>query len=182
MTTVNRLSAVELANLDHDGATVGLPDGTSIRLRLEPDQDHGILDEAGPGTWAGLLEWTRGSRDYMGAYNTRRPEGFNGLARVIERGDHGERLWWQPPGPDIIGPTPWDAETMRQEEERIRDLYRYGFVRVFLEVIDGTDAYGQEIVRDYNVLWGVEWDADGAYLASIAADLVGEFEGIEVPA
>ena len=166
-------ATLDLSDLASDGDTLDLAGGEQmLRLRILPDCDHNIVDEAGPGVWCGLLEWDTADRYGCYPYG-RRPDGFDGLARVIDR-DHGRRLWWQPPASDIIGPVPWDAETMRTEEARIRDLYNYGFVGIVLELCEGADHYGRAIVKDAASLWGVEWDVSGPYLAEIVAELCGE--------
>ena len=147
-----------------DFDTLEIGDGRTLRLRIETDQEHDIY---GDSDWYGSLEWVRNDRDYVGAYNTRRPDGFDGRARVIETDSHNGRLWWQPPV-DVVDA---QAGAMRAT---IVDLVRFGYVGVILELCDGTDAYGRPIVVDSSSLWGIEWDMDSAYLAEIVSELVAE--------
>ena len=145
-----------------DGDTEALPDGRVLRLRFEPDQDSSVNDYESDGR----IEWTR--RNDYGAV---RPSAMDGSARVIDT-EYPYSLWWMPPGKDIIGDTPWDDATMRREESRVRDLVRFGFQGIILEVLQGEDAYRRPIVVAEASLWGVEWDVDAAYLAEVVSDLV----------
>lgn len=158
------MATLDLDDLRSDGDVVDLPDGRKLRLRIEPDEDASINDYDSDGR----IEWTRDT--WRGSV---RPDGFNGAARIIER-DGGSSLWWQPPGLDITG-TPWDAATFRAEETRIRELARYGFSVVILEVLEGTDAYGRPVVANFASLGAVD-GATGDYLAEIVRDLAGELD------
>ena len=135
-----------------------------LRLRFEPDQDYGINDYDSDGR----IEWTR--RNDYGAV---RPSTMDGSARVIDT-DYPYSLWWQPPGKEIIGDTPWDDATMRREESRVRDLVRFGFQGIILEVLQGEDAYRRPVVVGVASLWGIEWDVDAVYLAGVVSDLAAE--------
>lgn len=155
--------------LYNDGDTETLPDGRVLRLRLEPDQNHSVNDYESDGR----IEWTR--RNDYGAV---RPSTMDGSARVIDT-DWPYDLWWQPPGKEIIGDTPWDDATMRREAARVADLVRYGFQGVILELVghtpgQGADAYGRPVVVGVASVWGIEWDVDAAHLAEVVAELAAE--------
>jgi hypothetical protein len=147
--------------LQDDGDTVDLADGRMLRLRIEVDQDASINDYDSDGK----VTWSRGGE------GTTRPAGFNGRARIIEV-DYPDRLWWQP----CDGLT---DEQIRAETPRIRDLVRYGFKGVILELCAGVDAYGRPIVVDAASLWGID-SLDDGYLATVLSDLVGELDAAVV--
>ena len=150
--------------LHNDGDTETLPDGRVLRLRFEPDPNHSVNDDESDGR----IEWTR--RNDYGAV---RPSTMDGSARVIDT-DYPYSLWWQPPGKEIIGDTPWDDDTMRREAARVADLVRYGFQGVILELCQGADAYGLPVVVGVASLWGIEWDISTDDLAEVVAELAAE--------
>ena len=150
--------------LHRNGDTETLPDGRVLRLRFEPDQTHSVNDYESDGR----IEWTR--RNDYGAV---RPSTMDGSARVIDT-EWPYDLWWQPPGKEIIGDTPWDDDTMRREAARVADLVRYGFQGVILELCQGADAYGRPVVVGVASLWGIEWDISADYLAEVVSDLAAE--------
>lgn len=162
---------IDLTDLTGDGDTIDLDDGRLLRLRIFPDEDATINDYESDGR----IEWTRGDRAWS-PMRYPRPEGFNGAARIIER-DGGSALWWQPPGLEITG-TAWDAATMRKEEARIRDIVRFGFSVVVLELCEKEDAYGRPIVIGTESLGGVDlvddnpaWGALQDVLGELAAEM-----------
>ena len=154
---------LDLSELQDDGDVLKLDDGRVLRLRFEGDSDASINDYESDGK----VEWMR-RRDVRGYgyVHSVRPDGFTGAARIIDRDDHYD-LWWQPY-------EELTTEQIRAEEPRIRDLVRYGFKGVILELCNGTDAYGRPIVENVASLWAVEWDADAAYIAEIVSDLASE--------
>lgn len=66
-----------------DGDTVELPNGETLTLHVEPDQDTSILDEQGEGVWCGRLEWAVSNR-YTDGYA--RPEWADGGAELLRLG------------------------------------------------------------------------------------------------
>jgi hypothetical protein len=153
----------DLADTIDTNRTVEI-NGRSYRARTEPDEDASINDYEGDGR----TEWSRRSDGH-----SVRPDGFTGRARILIH-DRFSDLWWEPPGPDIIGPVPWDQATLDKEASRVGDLCEYGFVGIILERLEGEDAYHQPIVADVASLWGIEWDADDDDLAEILSDLLAE--------
>lgn len=142
----------------YDGDTVELLDGRTLRIRIESD----TID---PFDWSDC--WGRVAH-IPNRYDGRRdprPEGFDGAARKVRTGR--DAFWWQP----WHGAT---AEEARDAVPRIVDLLAFGLSIVFVEILDGCDAYGSPIVRDVASLGGIEPFADGDYRASIVADLASE--------
>lgn len=76
--------------LDDDGATVDLPDGRTVRFRVEADPDTSIRDFDGDGTFSQY------SYDYSDDAGKVRPAGMDGNAEKIQI-DRGAFVWWQPP-------------------------------------------------------------------------------------
>jgi hypothetical protein len=162
------VSAVnELGDLLKDGDLLKLDNGRTLRLRMEPDFDASINDYDSDGT----VEWTH--NDWNGWNH--RPALFTGRARKLET-EHGSSLWWEPCA-DLT------EEQITAEFPLIRALARFGFQRVILELLDGTDAYGRPIVVQVASLSGIEWDADDGYIQDVVADLLSELEveGVEFP-
>ena len=156
---------VDVSTLCEDGDTLEIDETRTLRLRVEPD-DRSLLDDQGPDMWCGELEWVRPNRDYVGRYMTRRPDGYNGRARILER-DNGYALWWQPP-------TDVPDDRLDSFAATLRDLLEYGYVGIVLELLEGTDAYGRPIVTRSESLWGVEWNADRHYVDDVVSDLWAE--------
>jgi hypothetical protein len=147
-----------------DGDSVDLPDGRSIRLRLQQDEFASFAD------WPdcyGRVEYAATNR--MTGYKDR-PEWADGAARKIWAGN--DCFWWQPPA-DIIS----NREQVGGYGRMIHELLIYGWQDVIVEILDeGTDAYGSPVVREYNSIGGVEWhmmneDDRASLLADILADL-----------
>lgn len=167
------------AALDHAGARVDLPTGRALHLREEAD-DVGPLEQINGVDVYGRVGWGRkdGYRSslYVGC-QTKRPDGFDGRARVLLReGDL--RLWWQPPA------TVPDGD-LAHEAARVRDAVTYGFRVAFVELVDGRDAYGSPIVREFECLGALEWDwlDDESYRLDVLEQLAGDvLERAEVPA
>jgi hypothetical protein len=153
----------DLADTIDTNRTVEI-DGRTYRARTEPDEDQSINDYESDGR----TEWSRRRDGY-----SVRPDGFTGRARILIHDGHSD-LWWEPPGPDIIGPVPWDQATLDKEASRVRRLCEYGFIGIILERLEGEDAYHKPIVADDASLWGIEWDADDDYLATVLSDLLAE--------
>lgn len=156
------MSELDLSDLTQDGDTIELPDGRTLRLRIEVDEDASINDYDADGR----VEWTRNSD-----YGPQRPSDFTGRARIMDR-DHRSTLWWEPPTAELIGCV-WTEAELRSEESRIRLLLQDGFRGVILELLDGTDAYGRPIVKEVASLWGID-GLDNGYLLSVLSDLLAE--------
>lgn len=158
------MDIMEIAKKLADEKVVELPDGRSIRLRLDDDTDTYINDFA---DCYGRVEYV--CRGYIG--HAERPEWADGAAKKVWAGN--ECYWWRPPS-DILG----DKELIKHYENLIHDLLIYGWQIVFVEVLDSeTDAYNLPIVREMNCLGGVEWfirDEDGR--AEIVADILSYME------
>jgi hypothetical protein len=159
MTMVDTYTIGELlADLTDDGDTVELPDGTTFRLRLSPD-DLTFSDMETP-DGLGTVAWVD-DRDGRGE----RPRDFTGNAEKLPIG-RGDRVWWEPPR-DV----PRSHPSFRDMRTTVRDILEFGYTVVILEHCDGTDAYGRAIVRDVASLGGVEPSPTSDYLAEILADL-----------
>ncbi len=156
--------------LHDDGDTFTLSDGRTIRLKIEPDQDYSINDYDGDGRISDAFSYNRD-------HHTSRPSDFNGAAVKLQV-DRGYYVWWQPPGPDIIGPTPWTHEQFEKERARIQDLASFGFVGLILELCDATrDAYNNLTPRATASLWSIEWNIMGdPYHIEILDDLLTELD------
>lgn len=148
-----------LADLVVDGATVDLPDGRSLRVRIESDPDYSINDYDSDGrvAWVKHGAWTD--------HDDPRPQGFTGRARKLCTFD-GERFWWEP----YEGLTKEQVDT---ETWRIRELMTFGFHGIILELLDGEDAYGRPIVVEQASLWGID-DVSPEFVCQIVGELVGE--------
>jgi len=165
-------SALDLGALQHDGDTLELRDGRTLRLRIEPD-DTNYMDD--PDEFYGTVAWVERDRDT--GYDKTRPAGFGGTARKLLANRHGDRVWWQPP---TDGPTPGTPEFDKMSEH-LQALLEFGYVGVILEVLDGTDAYNRPIVTKAQSLWRIESDYDPEYLAEVVRDLANEL-GLTGPA
>lgn len=149
----------DLTDLDHDGATVDLPDGRTLRVRVETDHDTTIDDF----DCYGQTAWVEYDRDTGSA--SPRPDGFDGRARKLHAYG-GDAFWWQPPFDMGMAD---DPETVRKNADLVVDLVSFGFKGVILEMLDGEDAYGSPIVRGVASVWGVDDTAE-----EYVRDLVGE--------
>lgn len=160
-----------LADLGDDGDTVELPDGRTLRLRIEPDQDQRMPD----GDWFGAIEFVKSPRrdsiaaDY-GYPHSARPAGFDGAAEIL-RCNNCDPVWWQPPE---------DARKDRHLRDSMRstlvNVLEYGYCGLVLELCDGRDAYGRPIVVNMASLWGIEPFPDAGYVAEVVADLAAELD------
>jgi hypothetical protein len=144
----------DLSSLKDHGDTVELADGRTVRLTIEPDTDHSIMDDQGEGMWCGALAWDNPQRTNEYGY-VMRPIGFeSGRCEVIET-DGRYRLWWAVPDDIKVG-----SDQHRKLRETIRDLLRYGYVVVGLTLecehggtldsayVGGVDSFYPELVDD----------------------------------
>ena len=142
--------------LKEDKDTQTLHNGMVLRLRLEPDVDTTVEDDE----FNGKFEWSK-----------TRPSGFNGNAEVI-RNDRGGNLWWQPSEFMAKRGTP----EFDYHKGIIMEQVEYGYVVLFVELCEGTDYYGADIVRDSEILGGV-MATDGECIAYWAKDLAKQLIG-----
>lgn len=152
-------------------ATVDLDDGRTLRLHVDVD-DWPVLDLLGDGF--GVFAWARQNHD---GYRAERPSDFDGNAEILQR-DYPHVMWWQPPADGPKRGTPEFAHMRRH----LMSLLEEGFYVVRVEMLDGTDHYGAPIVRDAEVLGGVDlvWcdlgerERRDAELREIVAGMVAE--------
>jgi hypothetical protein len=126
-------------DLKDNGDTYTLPSGKVLRLRIEPDDYDTVADEE---DFYGKVEWSEG-----------RPSHFDGNSEVImtsSRGWDSQRLWWQPPTDVKRG-----TEQFTNLRTHLSDALKYGYVCVFVELCEGSDYYGADIVKDVEVIGGV---------------------------
>lgn len=158
------MDIMEIARELADEKIVELPDGRSIRLRIDYDTDTCIGDFI---DCYGRVEHVR--RGYIG--HTERPDWADGAAKKIWAWN--DCYWWRPPS-DILG----DKEAVRHIENLVHDLLIHGWQVVYVEVLDADkDAYNSPIVRDIGSMGGVEWfirDEDGR--VEIVADILSWME------
>lgn len=181
MNTITRLSLThdqsqELADNAAQGlpATIDIGDGYTVRLTVDYDDVCTVndFDCYGKVFDARRNAWTGGHAE--------RPEGCDGMAEIIVYGK-GDAVWWQPPSFDKEDRRRWhtDREYRDALRRQVSDLLAFGFQMLRLELCHGTDAYGNMIVVDYNIIGGIEPFIDAEDLASHVRDLAYE---IEVPA
>jgi len=150
----------DASDMTDDGDTVELFDGTTLRLRIEADQDYNGFDEA---DCYGRIGIDRADYYYGRA---RRPEGFDGNAEKVST--IGGPMWWQPP-----------TDVKRTDEgfaalrSLVSDLASFGWHIITVEHCEGVDAYGRGIVRGVASLGGID-SVDDATVRDIVADLIDE--------
>lgn len=149
----------EIEALD-DGESFKLDDGRTIRFKVELDDTNPFddYDCYGKIAWVG-----RG-------YRENRPDGFDGNAEKLQA-NRSDQVWWQPPA-DVKRTDPGFAKFRRQ----VTDLLEFGMCGYVLELCDGKDAYGRDIVVDVQSLWGIEPFAEDSYRVEIIGELLSEME------
>ena len=116
--------------LREHGDTMPLPDGRTLRLRVTPDDSTGMDDF-----------------DLYGeAWPTEHTDRTVKLLSIVGPFD------WEPPA---------DYESMHEDDKAslrvlVGEIVSFGFSAVWLELLDGEDAYGSPVVVDYAVIGGVE--------------------------
>lgn len=167
--------AEAIADLTDDGDTHTLSDGRTLRLGIRPD-DVSPMEQINDADCWGRVAW--GVR-VPGERWERRPDGFDGAARKLADTRDGS-VWWQPPGPEVIGPVPWDAETLRAEGAKVAELIEDGFSLVSLRVIETVaDSLGHEhsVELAATYLGGVD-----KFYPELIAEMAGELESELTPA
>lgn len=144
---------VELGKLWNDGDTIELEDGRVLRYKTEPD----YIDPFEEFDSYGKVASADGSRA------NHRPDGFDGNAEKLWLSR--DAIWWQPP--EDVKRTDEGFDTLRQV---VRDLAEYGLVSVGLELLEGSDYYGNGTVIDAEWLGGVEAIMDDAYRKTILSE------------
>jgi len=159
---------LDLSELAEDGDTLKMDDGRMLRLRIRVDQDTEVQNEE----FYGEFSWARNDPNYVGAYNTHRPTGFDGNAEKLST-YHGDSYWWQPPRGDYEMTCKRGSPEFAEFRQNVKALVEWGFKGVVLELLDGTDGYGRPIVVEVASLWGID-SLENGYLAEVVSDLVGE--------
>lgn len=154
------LEKIDTTKLRDDGDTLELPNGRTLRLLITPDDGFTINEF----DCYGRTEWV--SKNWLGHHT--RPESMDGQARVISS-DYRSVCWWQPPA-DIA------AEHISEILKSVRDIQEFGFQVWTLELLNGTDAYGRDVVVSYSTTGGIEPFTDSDCADSIVRDLLSELE------
>jgi len=163
-----------LAALEDDGDIYKFDDGRELRLRIEHDEDHSILDEEMHGEFA----WPGRTNDY-GRYD--RPAGFDGNAELLGFGRSYDRIWWQPPRGDYAlyddgKPARRGSKAFEEYRTTVLELLEYGYVGVIVELWHSCPTCASRHEDRSASLWGVEWNADDAYKREVIGDLIDELE------
>lgn len=153
-------TTLDLSDLTDDGDLMELPDGRTLRLRVEVDMDYDpFVDMDYYGKIASLDR-----------YGRQRPEGFTGNAEKLSI--FNDVIWWEPPtGPDF-GVKRSDPG-FKEFRSLVQDLASFGGKVVTVEVLDGKDAYGRPIVVGVASLGGID-SLENGYLAEVVKELVDE--------
>jgi len=159
------LTKLDLSSLTDDGDTLTLDDGRVLRLKIECDQDATINDFGDCYGISGYVE--NGRRNDYGYYP--RPEGFTGNSEKLWWGNDGP-WWWEPPT-DVKRSDP----VFKSLRDSVRELLEFGFKGVVLELCEGKDYYGKQIVINSASLWGCD-SVDAPYLQEIVRELADEME------
>ena len=163
--TDDELTAI-LDALTDDGDTYDLDARLTLVLRIEPD-DTSAYDHINDADCWGKLEWARND-PYSG--RSRRPDHFDGKARIVEH-DSPHTLWWQPT-PEVWGtPKPWNFDADFAE---VRRLLHDGFYQVGLKLRERvTDSWGHAhtVTVDQQWLGGID-SLDNGCLREIVGDLL----------
>lgn len=159
-------AALDLSVLITDRDTLELEDGRLLRLRVEFDDYHSIMDEQGEGAWFGKLAFAERGRfdDYE-----RRPDGFTGGAEKLRLREC--NIWWEVPD-DLRKPEM--AETKRAVRTQIIDNLEWGYRVLILELCEGRDYYGRPIVIDSASIAGVDAFPTDAEIIHLVSDLASE--------
>jgi hypothetical protein len=150
-----------------DGETVELLNGKKLRLKVSPDYYTDLNDF----DYLGRVEWSKYSSYSKTSYiydRNPRPDGFNGNAEIIDV-DRGSSLWWQPPQDVARG-----SDQFKALRILVKNVVNYGFNVFTLELLDGKDGYGRDIVAKYSSLAGLEPFLDELSKEDILQELLSE--------
>lgn len=147
--------------------TVTLDNGLIVKYRTEPDNDMSVNEWDCYGKVA-----PRETNRYSGR-KSERPEEFNGSAEIIHT--QFDEFWWQPPT-DLKATWKKDMVQYRAMRQSLHDILQWGFDMYFVEICQGTDAYGHDIVLDYGVLGCVEPMIKDEYKIEILRDVLADIE------
>jgi len=136
-----------------DGETVELLNGKKLRLKVRPD----YLTDLNDFDYLGRVEWSKA-----------RPGNFNGNAEIIDV-DRESSLWWQPPQ-DVAR----ESDQFKVLRILVKNVANYGFNVFTLELLDGRDGYGRDIVVKYSSLAGLEPFLDELSKQDILQELLSE--------
>jgi hypothetical protein len=157
------LTKLDLSSLTDDGDALDLPDGRTLRLKIEVDQDTGIGDF--PDFYGRLTEERVRRNDY--GYEAR-PSDMTGNAEKLWYGNDGP-WWWEPPV-DIKRSNPM----FRELRDNVRELLAFGFTIVILELLQGEDAYRRPIVVATASLGGIDFTSRSDYIHEVVSELADE--------
>jgi hypothetical protein len=119
-------------------------------------------------------------KHYAGRYGTTRPQQFDGAA-VLIRGDGRE------PGGTTIGGSPlfdvwgvsraeWhgDPDRRRREVDNITELLTLGFSQFTVELHQGCQTCGTDVVADAHSMGGFEANMDHGHVVDVLTDMLAE--------
>jgi hypothetical protein len=161
MTTITE--TIDLSALGEENDSLEVGDGVTLRLRIHPDEHTSINDYRdvyGRIEYIGRTSWDTG----------RRPDGFTGNAEKLGIGQSYDRYWWEP-SPE--GPKRGTPE-FAKERQQVLNLLEFGFIGVVLERWERCDHCGTERMTESASLWGIENNADEAYLQETLRELLYE--------
>lgn len=164
MTTREDIDTDTLADLTEaliDNETAELPDGRTLRLRVDVDEFYNGFEDCDA---YGKIAPTERDRD---TGLSKRPDGFDGSAMKISV--YNDTVWWQPPA-DVDRS---DARAFRQFREIVSDLASFGWKIVTVEVLNGHDAYRRPIVVGFASVGGVD-DVGREYLTELVSEQITE--------
>lgn len=155
--------------LTEDDSTFNLGDGFELKLRI-------VSEDKQTESWTGfeyLNEGdTFGSVRWAGC-NEEPKDGEIDAWQMPVQG--GSKLFWTPPGPDVIGDEPWSAEQMAEELATIQRIIENGVYTVTLSIIETvTDVLGhsKKVKIASANLGGVD-----AFYPELISELAGEMWG-----
>ena len=164
MMTTDEVSTL-LTELTDDRDTVELPDGRTVRLRIEHDPDTRLIGEGADFDCYGKLEW-RDTRDRWGeGHWPARPDGFDGNAEVL-CAPSSDPVWWQP----AEGSPARGTREFVEMRRGMLELLEFGFQQVGLEILETCDCCDVTSVRGSAWIGGVD-DATGDHLQELIGEL-----------
>lgn len=165
MTTITE--TIDLSALGEENDSLEVGDGVTLRLRIYPDDSASINDY--PDVY-GRIECAPTSNYGRDGMLMSRPDGFTGNAEKLGVGQSYDRYWWEP-SPN--GPKRGTPE-FAKERQQVLNLLEFGFIGVVLERWERCDHCGTERMTESASLWGIENNADEAYLQETLRELLYE--------